>query len=144
MIQVLKNPCDNIFYNMIASAQKEINLCAPFVKKDIIEEILCIKKSEVKLSLITSSNVGAFCSKGSDIEAIKLLFKHGVEVYNYQNLHAKIYIFDKLKAMITSSNLTYSGLVKNYEYGVLLEEKSIIKSIVNDYKKNDIRFRFMR
>ena len=44
-------------------------------------------------------------------------------VRNYQNLHAKIYLFDNKKALITSANLTNNGLYHNFEYGVLKMKK---------------------
>lgn len=134
MIQIIKNPCQDLFYDMIASSQSEISLCAPFVKTDIVSKVLQIKNKNVTISLITNSNLGAFASGGSDINAIKSLLSHGFNVYNYQNLHAKIYIFDNEKAIITSANLTYGGLVCNYEYGILIKDNiDTLHSMKNDY-----------
>lgn len=134
MIHVIKNPCQDLFYEMIASSQSEISLCAPFVKTDIVNKVLQIKNKNVDISLITNSNLGAFASKGSDLEAIKSLLNHGYPVYNYQNLHAKIYLFDSNKAIVTSANLTFGGLVCNYEYGILIENDiNSIGLMKNDY-----------
>lgn len=47
--------------------------------------------------VITSSNISNFLCGSLDISAIKELINQGVIVRNYQNLHAKIYIFDRKK-----------------------------------------------
>ena len=135
MLTILKNPCEDVFYSNVRNARKEILLCAPFVKNNVVKKILETKDNSSNLELVTNSNLGAFASKGSDIEAIKFLVNEEVDVFNYQNLHAKIYIFDKSTAIITSSNLTYSGLVRNYEYGVMIsEDDNSLNEILFDYK----------
>lgn len=131
-MQLIKNPSDELFMNLISKSNEEILLCAPYVKKEIVKRILEYKKENTKLSLITVCYAGNFQSGASDVDAIKLLLENNVKIYNYQQLHAKIYIFDNEQAIITSSNLTYSGFVKNYEYGCLVNKDNIVSDIIND------------
>jgi ElaB/YqjD/DUF883 family membrane-anchored ribosome-binding protein len=51
----------------------------------------------------------------------------------YSNLHAKIYIIDKQKAVLTSANFTQGGMYNNLEYGVLIEDdlSNMLKDINN-------------
>ena len=133
ILELIKNPCQELFNTLIANSDKKIALCAPYVKKDIVSQILNLKKNDVELVLITSSNLATFATGGSDISAIKYLVEKGINTYNYQNLHAKVYVFDSDKALITSSNLTYGGLVRNYEYGVYINDEDIIRKINIDY-----------
>lgn len=49
-------------------------------------------------------------------------------------LHAKIYIFDDQKAIITSANLTLSGFKRNIEYGVLINDPEMVRKIVVDFQ----------
>ncbi len=83
--------------------------------------------------VITSSNISNFLCGSLDVSAIKKLIKAGVIVKNYQNLHAKIYIFDRKKALVTSANLTNNALYHNFEYGVLINDKIITEKIYDDY-----------
>lgn len=69
-----------------------------------------------------------------DIKGIGALINNNTTVKNYSSLHAKIYIFDDKKAIITSSNLTNGGLVNNFEYGVLIKEKDVVYEIINDFE----------
>lgn len=77
----------------------------------------------------------SFYKRSSDINALKTILQKGGAVYNFQRLHAKIYLFDDKKAIITSANLTYSGLKRNFEYGVLIDELSLVSSICKDFTK---------
>lgn len=118
---------------MLNYLKKNIFLCAPFIKKDIVKSILNNINAAIDLNVITSSNIAAFFREASDLEAIELLLKNNVKVYNHQNLHAKIYIFDESKALITSANLTYSGLSSNYEYGLLISRDPLINNVISDF-----------
>jgi len=134
MIELIKNPSKWLMDELISNSAKSIKMCVPYIKTSIIKDILMHKPSKVKLELITTSNLASFASGGSDICAIKQLINEGVKVYNYQGLHAKIYVFDDERAIITSANLTYNGLYKNYEYGVYVnEDKETMNKIVSDF-----------
>ena len=48
------------------------------------------------------------------------------------NLHAKVFVADGAAAIITSGNLTRSGLDRNLEYGVLLKEPELVQTVRKD------------
>jgi phosphatidylserine/phosphatidylglycerophosphate/cardiolipin synthase-like enzyme len=48
------------------------------------------------------------------------------------SLHAKVYVADDKRAVITSSNLTDSGFFRNLEYGVSLEEPLAVAAVRED------------
>ena len=109
--------------------------CAPFIKKEIVDEILSNRNPGVVLEVITSANLANFVNGSLDVEAIKTLLEAGIKVLNFQNLHAKIYLFDNKKALVTSANLTNNALYNNYEYGLLLheDEKETVDAIYSDF-----------
>lgn len=133
MISIIKSPSYNDFFNLVKESKKNIYLCAPFIKKEIVDRILENKKDGIEMVVITSSNISNFLCSSLDISAIKELIKEGIIVRNYQNLHAKIYIFDRKKALVTSANLTNNALYRNYEYGVLIDDNTIADKIYDDY-----------
>lgn len=133
MILIQKTPTYNNFFRQIELANGEIILCAPYIKKEIVNKILDKKKPKTSLIVVTSSNLSNFATNSSDIEAIGALLDNNIVVRNYQNLHAKIFLFEKV-AMITSANLTNSGMLVNYEYGVLIkDDEETIKQISDDF-----------
>ncbi len=92
------------------------------------------KQHGIKISVVTNINLMNFYKKSSDVEAIFEVLNNKDAVFNYQGLHAKFYIFDEEYAIITSANLTGAGLKRNYEYGVLVDDKCTIERICNDFK----------
>jgi hypothetical protein len=50
-------------------------------------------------------------------------------------LHAKVYIADESSAIVTSGNLTASGLYRNKEYGVEIKERQLVGQIRSDLQE---------
>ena len=50
-------------------------------------------------------------------------------------IHAKIVIVDKEKLLIGSANLTFSGLNKNYELGILINDQNVAYKVENIIRK---------
>jgi hypothetical protein len=48
------------------------------------------------------------------------------------SLHAKVYVADSERAVVTSSNMTTNGLARNFEYGVLLDEPGLVSQVQRD------------
>ncbi len=135
MSELIRDQFYNQFMDLCSNSKESIKLCAPFVKSNIINEILSISKKDIELSLITNINLNSLCHGALDISALKILSTKNYPITNAQNLHAKIYIFDDNKCAITSANLSYSGLRKNIEYGVIIDNKSEINKVINDYNR---------
>lgn len=94
-----------------------------------------MKSNDVKITVVTSINIANLINGSLDVSALNLLLKNDIKVYNFQNLHAKIYLFDKMNAIITSANLTNSAMFKNYEYGVKINNDDSLSIIYNDFKQ---------
>lgn len=59
------------------------------------------------------------------------------DIYFYHEgfIHGKVLLVDKTIASIGNVNLDYYSLHYNFEYNILLEEESTIKSILKDIKE---------
>ncbi|AUG56203.1 phospholipase D-like domain-containing protein [Acetivibrio saccincola] len=133
MIKVTTQPIYDEFFKMCADAQQNIMLCAPFVKQEIVDNIFSVTADRgLSMQLITNINLQSFHRRTSDIGAIEEFLKNG-PVYNCTTLHAKLYIFDNKKCIITSANLTTSGLQKNLECSVQTDDMDLVDSSVSEY-----------
>lgn len=132
-MRVIKNPWKDTFLELVAASSSSINITSPFVKENIVSDIIQTKKESSKVSLITSFKLMNYYTGSSDLSALELMLIKNGRVSNFQKLHSKIYIFDDSVAIITSGNLTNGGLIKNYEYGLLIEEQELVASINNDF-----------
>lgn len=133
MFDVIKSPWENNFFSFVSGVQKSIKICSPFVKYDAVKKLYEHKKCNVSFDLLTNFNIAYFHKKSSDIEAMKYILNNDDKIRNVSNLHAKIYIFDDKSTVITSSNLTNSGLNRNYEYGIYSDEHSLVSKVCSDF-----------
>jgi PLD-like domain len=53
-------------------------------------------------------------------------------VVNLPHIHAKVYIADTSFALVTSANLTPSGMGTNFEYGIGIDDSSTVNGIRKD------------
>ena len=56
-------------------------------------------------------------------------------MYQVLEDYIKVYLIDNRAAVITSANLTSSGLTSNFEYGVLVEDEESVESIRKDMEQ---------
>lgn len=122
--RIIYPPLKDAFFNAIAVSSEEIILVAPYVQLGPIQMIADIlSKTEnigkVKVHLITNISSSVFLTNSSDINAILGLMEKvpNVSVTGIGNLHAKIYIFDSKRLIITSGNLSLNGMFNNLEVG---------------------------
>jgi HKD family nuclease len=132
-MKLIKSPWHGLFCKLVKSSRKSIKITSPFIKEKIVLNLFDSKKPAVKVSLITSFKLMNFYTGASDLNALEVILKKNGVVSNYQKLHSKIYIFDDTTAIISSGNLTVGGLIHNYEYGVLIEDKNSLNEISNDF-----------
>ncbi len=131
-MELIKNPFQEQLLKETKLSSSNIILCAPYVKKELVTKIIENKSKSTNLILITKISLVNFASNASDIEAIEKIIQTNNKAFNKSNLHAKIYLFDQRRGIITSGNLTYSGTVSNYEYGIAINNDNLIKEIQSD------------
>ena len=51
-------------------------------------------------------------------------------IRSLNNLHAKIYIFDDSKALVTSANATNAGMWRNLECGLSTDDRRRRKAVI--------------
>jgi HKD family nuclease len=120
-LQIITNPSTDIFLELVKNSNEQL-LASPFIKANVAKMILDNKPKEAKISLLTNYKLTNFYRQSSDISALRYFIEKQIKVRNYPTLHAKTYIFDSERAIITSANLTLGGLQNNYECGVLIDD----------------------
>lgn len=72
---------------------------------------------KIAVTLLTRTLLTDFASNASDLEAVRHLAERSGGVLSLSSLHAKVYVVDETKALITSANATFSGMHRNRECG---------------------------
>lgn len=112
---------------------------------DKIEKII----DKVKSGVIVKLFVNDFYSKESQFKNLVMYKGKFLSIYNYKAdskdkmaaLHAKVIVSDKQKGIVTSSNLSYHGILGNIEMGVVFNsnDKCIqIEKIFNELIKKKV------
>jgi phosphatidylserine/phosphatidylglycerophosphate/cardiolipin synthase-like enzyme len=128
-------PWYDSFLNCVRNSKETIRIASPFIKQNVAKNLIETKPNSTELRYLNSFKLQYFYTGASDLTAIETLIRGGTKVHSLHRLHAKIYIFDEMQAIVTSANLTHRGLFSNYEYGILLSEPTLVKQIIEDFDR---------
>jgi hypothetical protein len=103
----------------------EMRIICPFIKHEVAKALVQHGRPKL-LQVITRFNLRDFANGVSDTSALALLLKSGAQIRGVKNLHAKLYLFGKSHAILTSANLTSAALSRNHEFGFVSKDKNVI------------------
>jgi hypothetical protein len=117
---------DKVLDDGLRADNSALKIVCPFIKKTAAERLL--RRGEPgSIQVITRTNLDDFYGGVSDIAALRLLISHGAQVRGVKNLHAKLYLFGKTQAIVTSANLTEAALLRNHEFGLVVQESAKVR-----------------
>ena len=119
----------------IRADSSEVRIVCPFIKAGALKYLLSHRPSDGDIQVITRFNLADFAEGVSDIEALRMLLNADASIRGIQNLHAKLYLFGKSRAIITSTNLTKAALTRNQEFGVVTDAPAVIKTCRNYFNE---------
>lgn len=130
---------ENLFCSLIDRAKNSIDIYTPYFipTKKLIQSFIGAKKRKVKVTIILpgipDKKIIYFLTK----QYALFLKDNFFDIYFYHEgfIHGKVLLVDKTIASIGNVNLDYYSLHYNFEYNILLEEESTIKSILKDIKE---------
>jgi hypothetical protein len=141
-VQLLTSPWASRFYDLVHEATSELMIVSPFIGDqplrkvvEILEERALLNSMRVRIltNLAVNSLLSGSLDAGSLLHVLQSVSDS--EVTYLPSLHAKVYIADARLAIITSGNLTNSGLCNNREYGVWLQDTGLVQQIHVDLTK---------
>ena len=103
---------------------REILIVSPFIKVAALEPLLASQVSGLRV--VTRFNLPDFADGVSDIKALRSLLGANAVVRGVSGLHAKLYVFGSVRAVITSANLTEAGMKRNHEFGLVTDEANVV------------------
>lgn len=133
----LKTPLIDNLRALFASSREGLLVVSPFISQfglQTLRESIGTKKTDLAITMLTCISVGNLSSGSLDIQALSEFCAAipACRIKSLPGLHAKAYVADLSKAVVTSANLTYGGLKGNYEYGLMMTDKGLISAIHRD------------
>lgn len=139
---ILRSPWTESLRELVSQVENNLMLVSPFVKRSKVDEIVAELtrrgvKDKLQLVMLTDLRPESTLTGSMDMEALVTL---GRSIPNFvlthlPSLHAKVYIADRKKAIVTSGNLTNAGVSGNIEYGVAFSDESVVSHIREDFEQ---------
>ena len=123
-----------VIEELIASARSEIYIVAYLLTRQAAR-ILDLAEKAAERGVRVTIVINRLEAQDESIRS-RLNFLRGssprITVYNFSDpagrqLHAKVVIADRRRAVIGSANLSWGGMVTNYEIGIMLEGDAVWK-----------------
>lgn len=137
-IRLISGAWDSTFAEVVSSAIHRLTLCAPYVSLEGAKAVARARNAKGDIGsgslMLTDLSPRAVCAGATDPNAVASVGAtlKGSRIVHLPRLHAKVYVADGLRAVVTSGNLTSGGLGRNYEYGVLLEDETLAMNVEAD------------
>lgn len=137
-MKLCKQPLRPSLAEIVRLVRRELTIAVPFIKKREAQWIIDILHSQephspVTTTIMTDIRSESILSGSLDVSALLLFTSNlAADIITVPRLHAKVYVADGAAALITSSNLTASGLDSNLEYGVATRSPKCVKTIRRD------------
>lgn len=136
-VKLLARGWDRDLAHLLGSVRGELTLCSPFVSSGGVEALLkhlpAAFRQEGHVTLLTDLSVRNIADGATDPSAVLSFTREvqGTTVHHLPSVHAKVYATES-GAIVTSGNLTSSGLFRNFEYGVRIEDVTQVTAIRRD------------
>lgn len=128
---------------LIESARHELVVATPYITADGLATVAQNARRGVlahgRVDIITDLSPSHVCDGSLDTDALtEFRIAHQCStLWHVPALHAKVYIADEDRAIVTSGNLTASAFYRNTEYGIEIREREVVQRIKSDF--SDIR-----
>jgi HKD family nuclease len=112
----------NELYELLTGAEETVDIATAYLTDTKLLGAL----KNTKARILTSVSCADLISGATSLEGLRWLCNQGIDIRvlpSFPKFHAKVYIADRSKAIISSANLTNNGLHNNIEVGVLLESR---------------------
>jgi hypothetical protein len=118
----------------LATDGSTVRVISPFIKRRAAERLL-ERGHPGTFEVITRYDLAAFARGVSDTSALRTLIAAGARVRGVRAVHAKVYLFGAGGTIVTSANLTESGLRSNHEFGLVSAETGINASALSYFAR---------
>lgn len=142
MLDLIRSPFRLTFDEFANSIISECLICSPYITLGPVRMLVqAIEKKklpgDVQINVLTDISLRNLVQGSTDISALLYLFENldAVSITYLPRIHAKVYISNRSSAIVTSANFTDSGEIRNFEYGVRIEDIAIVQKIQDDITK---------
>lgn len=138
-LALIRSPWENDFVRLVDSVEESLVLCAPYIQDSPCRRIAASldangRSARLEVLVVTNLSLRNVISGVTDPAALSVIAASAprTSIRFLPSLHAKVYVADNRYAVVTSANLTTSGLSRNSEYGVWLSDPQVVSAVRKD------------
>lgn len=142
MIEPLASPFQNAFDGFGQAVSTSCLLCSPYVTQPPVHTLVKSLQERglqetVRVHLLTDISLINLVQGSTDVDALLYLHDHvaNVRISYLPRVHAKVYVADERLAIVGSANWTMGGAIRNYEYGLRVDEPDLVRRIHEDISR---------
>ena len=134
MVQLINRGWRNALAEVAEAAEESLLVAAPYIKDNEAAWLCGLLSGEIEVLTLARMELQAIRTSALDVNALLRLanVSSSARLIALPNLHAKVFVADEKAAIITSGNLTRSGLDTNIEYGVVLRDPALVRTVRDD------------
>ena len=140
-ISLVRSPWAQTLHELVSLVDEDLLIACPFLKRSAAERIIFGLDQRglldsVRVRIITDLRPESALGGSMDLSALAEFGRRvaAFELTHLPSVHAKVYVADSKMAIVTSGNLTESGLYGNVEYGIALADDRIVKDVRSDFE----------
>ena len=122
------------FYQLVGNCRDHIRLVMPTISSQDADNILEVKRKEAKLELITGYSIEDFIGHNTELSALKKMVESNGKIMGLPGLQGSFCLFDNQYALVNSGPITKEGYGSSKKYGVLVDNRQVINSMIHDYE----------
>jgi phosphatidylserine/phosphatidylglycerophosphate/cardiolipin synthase-like enzyme len=130
-----------VIHELISNATQEITITGYSIS-DYVDELLQLVTQKSRSGVYVDLYINDIENKEKQLKDLMMYKGKFLRIYNFEKqqdkmaaLHAKVIVVDNKKTFITSSNLSFHGIIKNIEMGVLITSESKSKIIQEIFRQ---------
>lgn len=134
----LTSPWVDSFDSLLEGVTSSLVMCSPYVGRGPCRKVANAlrpkRPDDISVFVLTDLSRDTMLSGATDVAGLIELAEAlpQIEIRFLPRVHAKAYVADERQAVVTSGNLTESGLSTNFEYGLFLSDEGVVKQVKAD------------
>lgn len=134
MVEMVPSPWANQFEALLRASRSSVVICSPYIGRGPCDRMVrCLTRSgsPPTVHLLTDLSTDNLLSGATDAAALLTVVESlpSVFVRYLPRLHAKVYVRDEAEALVTSGNMTDSGLSRNHELGIRILDSPVVAQV---------------
>jgi phosphatidylserine/phosphatidylglycerophosphate/cardiolipin synthase-like enzyme len=127
---IVTSPTDRWLRAALEDCKADLSVSSPYVGR-YLHNVVAKLEHNISLTLLTRTLLADFATRSSDLEAVHPLAVRSGGVLSLSSLHAKVYVIDNKRALITSANATLSGMYRNRECGFEIKRRDDVQRLAD-------------